>query len=65
MKKNYMTPEVNVTYVEALSMIAASVTDVAGNTGIELADEDAATPTTANAKQNANSVQWESWEDQE
>ena len=65
MKKDYISPEVNITYVEAYNMIAASVTEVGGNSGIDLADPNEDIPTTADAKQNVNSVQWENWEDQE
>ena len=63
MKKDYISPEVNVTYVEAYNMIAASVTDVAGDSGIEMGEGEA--PDVADAKQNLNAVQWESWEDVE
>lgn len=46
-------------------MIAASVTGVDGDAGIGLGKPEDEIPTTADAKQNVNSVQWESWEDQE
>lgn len=63
MKKIYMTPEVNITYVEAQKMIAASVTEVGGNSDIVMGEGEA--PDEADAKQNVNTVQWESWEDVE
>ena len=65
MKKDYISPEVNITYVEAYNMIAASVTGVGENSVVDLADPNEDIPTTADAKQNVNSVQWENWEDQE
>ena len=65
MKKEYISPEVNITYVEAYNMIAASVTGVGEDSVVDLADPNEDIPTTADAKQNVNSVQWENWEDQE
>ena len=65
MKKDYISPEVNITYVEAYNMIAASVTQIGGDvTDIEMGG-DAPDNIEADAKQNVNAVQWESWEDQE
>ena len=64
MKKNYISPEVNITYVEAHNMIAASVTNVGGDSGIEKGDGE--TPTEADAKgYRTTTVEWENWEDQE
>lgn len=63
MKKNYISPEVNFTYVEAQKMIAASVTAVEG-VDVEIGG-DAPDNIEADAKQNLNAVQWESWEDVE
>ena len=64
MKKDYISPEVNVTYVEALSMIAASVTNVVGDSGIEMGEGDA--PDESDAKgYRTTTVEWENWEDQE
>ena len=64
MKKDYISPEVNVTYVEALSMIAASVTEVGGNSDIEMGEGEA--PDEADAKgYRTTTVEWEKWDDQE
>jgi len=64
MKKDYISPEVNITYVEAYNMIAASVT-VEGDAGIVRGD-DADAPGEADAKgYRTTTVEWENWEDQE
>ena len=64
MKKDYISPEVNITYVEAYNMIAASVTQIEGDSGIEMGEEE--TPTEADAKgYRTTSVEWEKWDDQE
>ena len=64
MKKDYISPEVNITYVEAYNMIAASVTNVEGDADIHMGEEE--TPTEADAKAyRTTTVEWENWEDQE
>ena len=39
MKKKYMTPALDVQYVQEETMIAASITGIGGNSGIGLGDE--------------------------
>ena len=64
MKKDYISPEVNITYVEAYNMIAASVTNVGGDAEIGLGTDEA--PGEADAKgYRTTTVEWENWEDQE
>ena len=65
MKKDYISPEVNITYVEAYNMIAASVTEVGGDvTDLELGEGEA--PGEADAKgYRTTTVEWEKWKDQE
>ncbi len=65
MKKNYISPEVNFTYVEAQKMIAASVTAVEGVDDIEIGG-DAPDDIEADAKgYRTTTVEWEKWDDQE
>ena len=64
MKKDYISPEVNITYVEAYNMIAASVTQIEGDADIELGEGEA--PGEADAKgYRTTTVEWEKWDDQE
>jgi hypothetical protein len=50
MKKTYMTPALEVQYVQFEQMIALSITGVGGNSGIKLGDEE--TPEEADVKGN-------------
>ena len=51
-------------HVEAYNMIAASVTNVVGDSGIEMGEGEA--PDEADAKgYRTTTVEWEKWEDQE
>ncbi|MBR4534066.1 MAG: hypothetical protein IKO85_05970 [Bacteroidaceae bacterium] len=50
MKKKYMTPALDVQYVQEETMIAASITGIGGDTDIELGVGDA--PEEADVKEN-------------
>ena len=49
MKKTYIVPTTNVTFCEATQMIAASITGVGGNSGIQMGTDETA-PTEADVK---------------
>jgi len=50
MKKIYMTPVLDVQHVQAETMIAASITQIGGNSEIEFGEEE--TPDEADVKEN-------------
>ena len=52
MKKKYMTPALDVQYVQEETMIAASITGIGGHSGIGLADEEDEIPDEADVKDN-------------
>ena len=58
MKKTYIIPALDVTFVVAGQMIAASITEVDGDSGIEIGDGDI--PGEADVKGNYNvwDVEW-------
>ena len=66
MKKDYISPEVNITYVEAYNMIAASVTQIGGNVPDDFELGEGEAPGEADAKgYRTTTVEWEKWDDQE
>lgn len=67
MKKYYVSPAVECSVVVAGQMIATSVTSAkVGDSNMEIGDmEKDDGVTAADAKGKVNSVEWESWEDQE
>lgn len=52
MKKTYITPVTDICQMDAEQMVAASITSVGGNSGIEMGDDD--TPTEADIKEAGN-----------